>query len=101
MKVVLIAPLAAERIADIRAVDASLDVEVAWDLFGRVLHNAVLMPPGCRKYVGRDITRRQWAGGCPTLQGTRHARYRHSAVSRVSGARGSALPSVGASGGAG
>jgi phosphoglycerate dehydrogenase-like enzyme len=34
MKVVLIAPLSPERIADIRAVDASIDVEDAWDLFG-------------------------------------------------------------------
>ena len=34
MKVVLIAPLAAERIAGIRAVDARLEVEDAWDLFG-------------------------------------------------------------------
>lgn len=34
MKVVLVAPLSAERIADIRAVDARVDVEDAWDLFG-------------------------------------------------------------------
>jgi phosphoglycerate dehydrogenase-like enzyme len=34
MKVILIAPLSAERIADIQAVDARLDVEDAWNLFG-------------------------------------------------------------------
>ncbi|HEX2174005.1 MAG TPA: hypothetical protein VHL09_16345, partial [Dehalococcoidia bacterium] len=34
MKVVLIAPLSAERIAAIAAVDAQLEVEDAWELFG-------------------------------------------------------------------
>jgi phosphoglycerate dehydrogenase-like enzyme len=34
MKVVLIAPMSAERIAEIAAVDARLQIEDAWDLFG-------------------------------------------------------------------